>query len=113
MLFSNDIHDIASYYNIYQNLMTFWKSNFKKEIYDLNYEDLINNSENKIKEIITFCGLDWQDACLEYYNNKRSIKTVSFNQARKPIYKDSLKGATKYKDYIQNLENALSSSKVR
>ena len=113
MLFSNDIHDIASYYNIYQNLMTFWKSNFKKEIYDLNYEDLINNSESKIKEIITFCGLDWQDACLEYYNNKRSIKTVSFNQARKPIYKDSLKGATKYKDYIQNLENALSSSKVR
>ena len=113
MLFSNDIHDIASYYNIYQNLMTFWKSNFKKEIYDLNYEDLINNSESKIREIITFCGLDWQDACLEYYNNKRSIKTVSFNQARKPIYKDSLKGATKYKDYIQNLENALSSSKVR
>ena len=113
MLFSNDIHDIASYYNIYQNLMTFWKSNFQKEIYDLNYEDLINNSESKIKEIITFCGLDWQNACLEYYNNKRSIKTVSFNQARKPIYKDSLKGATKYKDYIQNLENALSSSKVR
>ena len=113
MLFSNDINDIASYYNIYQNLMTFWKSNFQKEIYDLNYEDLINNSESKIKEIITFCGLDWQDVCLEYYNNKRSIKTVSFNQARKPIYKDSLKGATKYKDYIQNLENALSSSKVR
>ena len=113
MLFSNDINDIANYYNIYQNLMTFWKSNFKKEIYDLNYEDLINNSESKIREIITFCGLDWQDACLEYYNNKRSIKTVSFNQARKPIYKDSLNGASKYKDYIQNLKNALSSSKVR
>ena len=113
MLFSNDVKDIASYYNIYQNLMTFWKNNFKKEIYDLNYEDLINNSESKIKEIITFCGLDWQEKCLEYYNNKRSIKTVSFNQARKPIYKDSLKGATKYENYIQDLENALSSSKVR
>ena len=113
MLFSNNPQDIASYYNIYLNLMSYWKSNFNKDIYDLNYEDLINNPESKIREIITFCGLDWQDACLEYYKNKKSIKTVSFSQARKPIYKDSLKGATKYKDYIQNLENALSSSKVR
>ncbi len=113
MLFSNDVQDIAYYYNIYQNLMRFWKNAFKKGIYDISYEDLINNSESKIREIINFCRLDWQDACLEYYNNKRSIKTVSFNQARKPIYKDSLKGAAKYKNYIQDLENALSSSKVR
>ena len=113
MLFSNDVQDIANYYNIYQNLMNFWKNTFKKEIYDINYEDLINNSESKIREIINFSGLDWQDACLEYYNNKRSIKTVSFNQARRPIYKDSLKGAARYKNYIQDLKNALSSSKVR
>ena len=113
MLFSNDVQDIANYYNIYQNLMNFWKNTFKKEIYDINYEDLINNSESKIREIINFSGLDWQDSCLEYYNNKRSIKTVSFNQARRPIYKDSLKGAARYKNYIQDLKNALSSSKVR
>ena len=113
MLFSNNPQDIASYYNIYQNLMSYWKSSFNKDIYDLNYEALINNPESKIREIITFCGLDWQDACLEYYKNKKSIKTVSFSQARKPIYKDSLKGAAKFKNYIQDLENALSSSKVR
>ena len=91
----------------------FFIESFNKDIYDLNYEDLINNPESKIREIITFCGLDWQDACLEYYKNKKSIKTVSFSQARKPIYKDSLKGTAKFKNYIQDLENALSSSKVR
>ena len=89
------------------------KNYFDKEIFDLNYEDLINNSENVIKKIINFCGLEWQDKCLEYYNNKRSIKTVSFSQARKPIYKNSLKGTEKFKSYIAELENALSSSKVR
>ena len=113
MLFSNNAQDIASYYNIYLNLMSYWKITFSKDIYDLNYEDLINNPESKIREMITFCGLDWQDACLKYYKNKKSIKTVSFSQARKPIYKDSLKGTTKFKNYIQDLENALSSSKVR
>ena len=113
MPFSNDIKDLANYYYIYQDLMIFWKNYFNKDIYDLNYEDLINNPDNKIKEIINFCGLEWQKDCLEYYNNKRSIKTVSFSQARKPIYKNSLKGSTKFKNYIQDLESALSSSKVR
>ena len=113
MLFSNDINDLAKYYKIYQNLMVFWKSYFEQEIYDLDYEDLINNSEDKIKEIINLCGLEWQDKCLEFYNNKRLIKTVSFNQARQPIYKNSLKGTAKFKNYIQDLEKALSSSKVR
>ena len=113
MLFSNDTKDLANYYKIYQDLMIFWKNYFDKEIFDLNYEDLINNSENVIKKIINFCGLEWQDKCLEYYNNKRSIKTVSFSQARKPIYKNSLKGTEKFKSYIAELENALSSSKVR
>ncbi len=113
VLFSNDTKDLANYYKIYQDLMIFWKSYFDDKIYDLNYEDLINNPQDKIKEIINFCGLEWQDSCLEYYKNKKSIRTVSFSQARKPIYKDSLKGAAKFKNYIQDLENALSSSKVR
>ena len=113
MPFSNDIKDLANYYYIYQDLMIFWKSYFNKDIYDLNYEDLINNPDSKIKEIINFCDLEWQDNCLAYYNNKRSIKTVSFSQARKPIYKNSLRGSTKFKDYIKDLEDALSSSKVR
>ncbi len=113
MLFSNNTKDLGIFYSIYQDLMIFWKSSFNKEIYDLSYEDLINDPENKIKEIIKFCGLKWQNECLEYYNNKRSIKTVSFNQARKPIYKNSLKGTAKFKNYIKDLENALTSSKVR
>jgi len=28
-----------------------------EDIFDLNYEDLINDPENKIKEIISYCGL--------------------------------------------------------
>ena len=89
-----------------------------KEI-DLSLDRILNlckkldNPQDKIKEIINFCGLEWQDSCLEYYKNKKSIRTVSFSQARKPIYKDSLKGTAKFKNYIQDLENALSSSKVR
>ena len=49
MFFSNDIKDIANYFKIYQDLMDFWKKNLKNQIFDLKYEDLINNPEQKIK----------------------------------------------------------------
>ena len=107
MFFSNDIKDIVDYYKIYQDLMDFWKKNLKNQIFDLKYEDLINNPEQKIKELIKFCDLNWQQNCLEFYKNKKIIKTVSFNQARKPIYKDSIKGASNFKKYLKNLDSEL------
>jgi len=64
---------------------------------------------NKIREIISYCDLEWQQNCLEFYKNKKSIKTVSFMQARKPIYKDSLKGSIKFKKYLKELEGSLKS----
>ena len=107
MFFSNTFEDIAEFYHLYKNLMDYWKKKIDDNIFDLNYEDLINDPENKIKEIISYCGLNWQDNCLEFYKNKKSIKTVSFMQARKPIYKDSLKGSSKFKKHLNQLEKLL------
>ncbi len=107
MFFSNDFYDLAEYYKLHNNIMKYWNKEFKKDIFELNYEELINNSDQKIKDLLNFCGLSWQDQCLKFYNNKRSIKTVSFLQARKPIYKDSLKGSENFIEYLSNLKNAL------
>ncbi len=107
MFFSNSFNDIAEYYKLHNNMMKFWKKEFKEDIFELKYEDLINNSNQKIKDLINYCNLDWQEKCLEFYNNKKSIKTVSFLQARKPIYRDSLKGSKKFERYLSDLYNAL------
>ena len=107
MFFSNDFYDLAEYYKLHNNIMKYWNEEFKKDIFELNYEELINNSDQKIKDLLNFCGLNWQDQCLKFYNNKRSIKTVSFLQARKPIYKDSLKGSENFIEYLSSLKNAL------
>ena len=44
----------------------------------------------KIKELLKFCDIEFEQNCIEFYNNKRPIKTVSINQARQPIYKSSV-----------------------
>ncbi len=105
--FSYNQNDLIKYYKSYLNLMEFWKSKYSDSIFDIKYENLISNSEEEIKKIIKFCNLEWEDNCLSFHNNKTPIKTMSTAQARKPIYKSSIKGFDKFKDYFSILDKNL------
>ena len=87
------------------DLMFFWKSLFPDDVYDLKYEDLVNNTKDEVKKLLEFCSLDWDDNCLQHHKNKRVIKTISFNQARKPIYNTSLKSYNGYESYLTGLKD--------
>ena len=100
--------DIATYYNLYLKMMSFWKTKFKNSIYELKYENLVNNSDDEIQKLIKFCDLEWDANCLNFYENKKTpIKTVSIAQARKPIYKSSLNSNIDYSKHLQEMYNIL------
>ena len=84
--------------------MDFWKSKIDNKIYEINYEDLVNNQEVEIKNLLDFCNLQFEQDCLNHHKSKNPIKTVSINQSRKPIYKDSIELNLKYKN-LNNLFN--------
>ena len=52
--FSNDLSDLSKYYRSYQDLMFFWKKLFPNEIYDLRYENLINNTKQEVENYSNF-----------------------------------------------------------
>jgi tetratricopeptide (TPR) repeat protein len=105
--FSNNFHDLSNFYQMYEDLMVFWEKQYSSQIYNLDYENLINNPETTIKNLISFCNLEWDENCLKHHENKRAIKTVSFNQARKPIYKDKIKNSSLYDEYLGELKKLL------
>ena len=88
---------------LYKKLMEFWKQLFSNFIYDISYEDLINNQELESRKLLDFCGLNWDKNCLTFYKNKRGIITASFAQARKPIYKNSVKSWQRYEKELSSL----------
>ncbi len=100
MNFAYDQKDIGNFYNVYADLISFWKEIFKDNIYISKYEKLIDNSKFEIKRLINFCDLDWDPNCLSHHLNNSGIKTASINQARKPIYNTS---KNLNKNYIDNL----------
>ena len=105
--FGYNLKFLAKYHNIYSDLMNFYNKNFPNDIYNISYENLVSNQNEEIKKLIDFCELDWDTKCLEFYKNKKSIKTVSFAQARKPIYNSSVKSWENYSSYLDVLKENL------
>ncbi len=87
---TNDPEDILNYIKYYDKFVNLWKKNFPNELFEVGYEDLVNQKDILIKKMINFCELDWDNNCLLFYKNKSPIKTASAFQARQPIYKSSV-----------------------
>ena len=98
---------LGKYYKLHLDIMDHWLSIFKEEIYVLDHEKLIENQEKYSKEIVSYCDLDWEPACLEFYKTKRHVQTASNEQVREPINKKSLAAWKKYEEYLEPLKKYL------
>ena len=105
--FTYDFENLFSFYKEYLELMNLWKSKLSKEIYDIKYENIISNPESEIKELLDFCELDFEKECLNFYNNKRPIKTVSSAQARQPLYNKSVSSYKNFEKYMKEIFNKI------
>jgi hypothetical protein len=88
--------------------MVFWHEKFPNKIYDLCYEDLTTNQEEETRNLLNYCELGWDEACLNFHTNKREIKTASAVQVRQKMYQGSSDVWKKYKHNLSPLIDALS-----
>ena len=95
--------ELGNYYNLYSKLISFWKSNLPNAFLDIEYESLVKNTEKETRKILDYCGLDWENNCLDFSKNKTPIKTASVGQARNKIYSTSVKSSSKYELYLDKL----------
>ena len=101
--FVNDFKDITKFYRLYLNTMNFWQKEFPKNIFNLNYETLVENPKNQIEKILYFCDLEWDENVMSHHKSSRIIRTLSFDQANKPISKKVSNTIKNYKSMIGDL----------
>ena len=87
--------------------MRHWTTLFPERIFQLKYEQLIWEFETTARSAIEFCGLEWDQACQEFYKNERPISTASHWQARQPIYSTSIGRWRAYAAFLGPLTAAL------
>ena len=99
--------NIIRFVKLYKNLIQFWKSKIPNFIYEINYEDLINNQELESKNLLEFCELDWDSKILKFYEKKKPVPTASIFQANQPLYNKSVNLSSKlfqFSDFFDKLE---------
>ena len=99
--FSYGLEEIGSYYRNYIDLMDHWNRVLPGKILKVNNEDIINDLEGQVKRIIDYLELPFEEECISFYNTKRSVRTASSEQVRKPINKDGLE---RWKPYSKRLK---------
>ncbi|MGI9390443.1 MAG: sulfotransferase [Boseongicola sp.] len=99
--YAYDMKDLAHYYGTFVEMVDFWRERVPGWFYEVNYDELVSNPEEESRKLIDACGLDWEDACLNFHENKNKVQTLSLYQVRQPISKGSLKG---WKRYEKDLE---------
>ncbi|MHC5114119.1 MAG: tetratricopeptide repeat-containing sulfotransferase family protein [Planctomycetota bacterium] len=105
--YSTDLRNLGLYYREYERLMDHWREVLDLPMLEIQYEDLVADQEAKSREIIDFCGLEWDDACLRFHETGRDVATASFDQVRKPMYTTAMKRYAPFEPHLGRLREAL------
>ena len=106
-LFTYSLEDLGKYYSDYIKAMNHWHKVFGDQIYTVHYDNVINDTENTIKELIKYCELPFENECLEFYKSSRPVKTPSAEQVRQPIYKSGLNYWKNFEEHLQPLKKII------
>lgn len=107
MGWSYEKKEIIEYMEIYSELIDFWQKLFPEDLYTIEYEKLLNNPQDQIRNLISYCDLDWDPQCLKPEKNLSGVETASLLQVRKPIHKSSLNKSKNYSIYLKDFFDLL------
>jgi tetratricopeptide (TPR) repeat protein len=105
--YSYDLVELGQYYNLYQDLMAHWERVLAGFMYTFRYEDMVADQQKETKNLLDFCGLPWDEACLTFHKTERRVATASHAQVRQPIYRDSVGLWKRYEKHLEPLRKAI------
>jgi len=107
--YSYGLADCGHYYRQYQTLMTHWRES-GVPLFDVRYETLVTEPEATVRNLLEYCGLEWDDACLRFHENRRVVHTASYKQVKEPFHTRSIGRWRAYAPFLEPLLTALGES---
>jgi tetratricopeptide (TPR) repeat protein len=104
---ANDPEHIASRFGEYQRLMSSWREVLPVPLLEVHYEDTVADLEAVARKLVSWCGLEWDPACLEFHRGKQQVRTASVVQVRQPIYSSSVARWKRYQPSLGSLLDRL------
>ncbi len=104
---SYDLGAIGRQYVRYREMIEHWDRVLPGRVVHVQHERLIADAEQGIRSLVSACGLTWDDACLRFNENERTVRTASVSQVRRPISGAAVQRWRKYEKHLGPLFEAL------
>ncbi|MEH6590432.1 MAG: sulfotransferase [Halioglobus sp.] len=98
--YSYNLQKLGQYYVAYYRMMNYWRQMLPGVFLDMSYEQLVEDQTAQTRRLLEYCGLEWQQQCMEFHNNSSPTATASVVQVRQPMFRSSL---GKWRCYEQQL----------
>lgn len=105
--FTYDLEDVGRYYFDYVRLMAHVDAVLPRRVHRVIYERMVDDTENEVRALLDYCGLEFEPQVLEFYKTERAVRTASSEQVRRPIYRDATEEWRPYEAFLNPLKEVL------
>ena len=105
--FSYSLDDIGRFYSDYVRLMAHFDQATPGRVHRVFYEDTVADTETVVRDLLEYCELEYEPACLRFFESKRAVRTASSEQVRQPIFKGGTEQWKHYEEWLDPLKEAL------
>jgi tetratricopeptide (TPR) repeat protein len=105
--FTYSLEEIGRYYRDYVRLLAHFDEVLPGRVHRVIYERMVEDTEAEVRGLLAYCGLDYDERCLRFYENERAVRTASSEQVRSPIFREGVERWRHYAPWLEPLEQAL------
>ncbi|MGN6424608.1 MAG: tetratricopeptide repeat-containing sulfotransferase family protein [Asticcacaulis sp.] len=105
--FSYSLSHMGRYYADYVRLMAHLDIVLPGHVHRVIHERMLNDTEGEVRALLAACNLDFEPACLRFYETERAVRTASSEQVRRPINRDGAEAWRAFAPWLGPLETAL------
>jgi tetratricopeptide (TPR) repeat protein len=102
-----DLGQIGRAYVRYRHVMEHWDRVLPGRVIRVEHEKLVADTEVQVRRLLDACKLEWDPACLRFYEAAGSVRTASAAQVRRPLFLTSIGRWTRFASELEPLLKAL------
>jgi tetratricopeptide (TPR) repeat protein len=109
--YSRTFEDMVDFWHDFDSSVTRSAALHPGYILENSYEALVADPDTQIRQLLAFCQLPFEEACLYFHENTREVRSPSATQVRQPLRRDTAR-AQRYGGLLDPLREALNLPKA-
>jgi tetratricopeptide (TPR) repeat protein len=105
--FTYGLSNIGRYYRAYLDMMDHWDQVLPGKVLCVQYEEIVADTESQVRRMLDYCGLSFEENCMQFHQTERPVRTASSEQVRQPIYSGALAHWRNYEKHLDELKDSL------